>query len=121
MRQFLNSVCSCHRPKEIRLPTRVRHGLSHLKEQNFKYCLQVNINTICTCACDIESTSYFLVHCSLFTNKRCILLNTLKEIHRKLIDRDDAILNEIQLQESKFIDQITNSLDAGNDFYYIIK
>ena len=41
------------------------HLCEHKFKDNFKDCL----NPICNCGLDIESTSYFLLHCPLFNGE----------------------------------------------------
>ena len=55
--------------KRIRLMTRVRLGLSHLRKHKFSHYFQNFINPLCSCSMDIESASYFFLHCPLFDDK----------------------------------------------------
>ena len=54
-----NSFFDCHNPKEIKLITRLRLGLSHLREHKFKHSFQDTINPLCNCGQDIESSTHF--------------------------------------------------------------
>ena len=71
--------------KGIRLITRLRVGMGHLREHRFKHNFQDCLNPICSCGLDIESTSHFLLHCSTFNDERCTLLSTLNKIDYKLL------------------------------------
>ena len=62
------------------LLTRLRLGLSHLKEHRFKHNFQNPINPLCSCSLKIESTFHFLLHCHHYTNIRVTLLNSAAEI-----------------------------------------
>ena len=44
-----NSFFDCHNPKGIKLITRLRLGLSHLREHKFKHSFQDTINPLCNC------------------------------------------------------------------------
>ena len=44
-----NSLFNCHNPKEIKLITRLRLGLSHLREHKFKHSFQDSLNPFCSC------------------------------------------------------------------------
>ena len=46
------------------LLTRLRLGLSHLKEHRFKHNFQNRINPLCSCSLKIESTFHFLLQCN---------------------------------------------------------
>ena len=54
-----NSVYNCHNPKGINLITRLRLGLSHLREHKFKHNFQESLNPLCNCGHSIESTTHF--------------------------------------------------------------
>ena len=61
-----NSVYNCHNPKGLKFITRLRLGLSHLREHKFKHSFQDTINLLCSSGLDIESTEHFLLHCAQF-------------------------------------------------------
>ena len=77
--------------------TRLRLGLSHLREHKFIHKFQNCINPLCSCGTDIESTSHFFLHCPLFDDKRIILLSTLSKIDRKLMETNESSLTETLL------------------------
>ena len=76
----------------IRLITRLRLELSHLREHKFKYNFQNYLNPLCSCGLSIESTSHFLLHCPIFHNKRHTLLSTLNNIDSKILELNDSYL-----------------------------
>ena len=45
-----NNIYYCHNPKGIKLLTRLRLGLSHLREHKFKHNFQDCLNPICLCS-----------------------------------------------------------------------
>ena len=49
MRPFPDSFFDCHNPKGIKLITRLRLGLSYLREHKFKHSFQDTINPLCNC------------------------------------------------------------------------
>ena len=53
------SFFNCYNHKGIRLMTRLRLGLSHLREHKFNHNFQNCINPLCSCGMDIESTPHF--------------------------------------------------------------
>ena len=77
--------------------TRIRLELSHLREHKFNQNFQNCINPLCSCAMDIESTSHFFLHCSLFDDKTITLLSTLNKIDCKLIEANKSSLIETLL------------------------
>ena len=60
-----NKIFQCHNPKGIKLVTRLRLGLSHLREHKFKHSFQDTLNPFCSCGLDIETTSHYFLHCPL--------------------------------------------------------
>ena len=53
------SFFNCYNNKGIRLMTRLRPGLSRLREHKFNHNFRNCINPLCSCDIDIESTSPF--------------------------------------------------------------
>ena len=91
IRPFPHSAYSCHNPKGLKLVTRLRLGLSHLREHKFKHSFQDTINSLCSCGLDIEPTEHFLLHYSHFVDERCSLLSTIGKINYKLLENIDSV------------------------------
>ena len=75
------TVDYCHKPKGIKLLTRLRLGLSHLREHKFKHNFQDCLNPLCLCSDEIETSTHYLCQCPTFTNKRLTVLNKIKSIN----------------------------------------
>ena len=86
-----NSFFHCHNPIGIKYITRIRLGLSHLREHKFKHSFQDTLNPICNCGNDVE----FFLHCPLYSNERRTLLNSLVNIDHTLLDNTDFLLTQI--------------------------
>ena len=84
-----NSVFDIRNPKGIKLVTRLKLGLSHLREHKFKHSFQSTINPLCNFGQDIESTTHFFLHYPFFINERRTLLSTLRSLDSKLLDFTD--------------------------------
>ena len=56
IRPSANSVFKCHDSKGIKFLTRLRLGLSHLREHKFKHSFQDSLNPLCKCSFEVEST-----------------------------------------------------------------
>ena len=65
-----NSFFNCCNLKGIRLITRLRLELTHLREHKFKYNFQNCLNLPCSCGSSVESTYHFLLHCPILHDKR---------------------------------------------------
>ena len=54
-----NSVFNCYNRKGIKYLTRLRLGLSHLREHKFKQRFQDTMNPLCSCGLDVEIKTHF--------------------------------------------------------------
>ena len=63
-----NCVYSYHNRTEICLVTRLRPGLSHLREHKFKHSFWDTLNLLCICGNESEFRERFLLHCPQFFN-----------------------------------------------------
>ena len=66
--------------KGIKLITHLRLTLNHLCKQNFKNNVQDLLNHFCD-FWEIESSSHYLLHCSLFVNEIMTLLYSIRQIN----------------------------------------
>ena len=76
-----NRTFNCHNPIAIRLTTRLRLGLSHLRDLKFKYNFLDCLNTICWCGKDIETTVHYLLRCPIFPDERSFFFNNIRSIN----------------------------------------
>ena len=113
-----NSVFLCNNPKRIQLLTRLRPGLSYLRDHKFKHNFLDTLNPICNCGEDIETSCYYLLHCSLYTNERLAFLNVIKGIDNSILELNDSHIVEVLLYGIKFLDISSNTtiLNATIDF-----
>ena len=88
-----NNVLNCHKCKGIEYLTRLRFGLSHLREHVFKHSFQ----TFCLCGLDVETNTHFFLCCSLFSNQRSTLFSAVDNIDSSLINTNDTMLAYILL------------------------
>ena len=123
IRPSANSLFNCHNPKGIKFITRLRLGLSHLREHKFKHSFQDSLNPICSCGLDIESTAHFLLHCLTYIIERRTLLNTLVNIDNNLVDLCEPVLIKTLLFGSNSFDSDakTNVLNATIEYILSIK
>ena len=89
-----NSFSDCHNPKQIKLITRLRLGLNHLREHKFKHSFQDTINPLCNCGQDIESSTNFFLYYPFFINERRTLLSIICSLDSKLLDYTDYDLTQ---------------------------
>ena len=113
-----NSFFDCQSPIRIKYITQIRLGLyarnlcSHInfgfmRQHKFKHSFQDTLNPICHYGNDVESAVHFFLHCSLYSNERCTLLNSLVDVDHTLLDNTDFSLTQI--------------LQFGNTTFNVIK
>ena len=97
IRPSSNSISNCHSPKGIKLITKLRIGLSHLREHKFRHNFQDTLNSICNCWDDIETTIHYLLHCPNYLDEMRTLLDNLQSIGGKIHDKNDSQVSELLL------------------------
>ena len=97
MRPTSNRPFNCHNPIGIKLITRLRLGLSHLKDHKFKYNFLDRLNPICCCGKDIETTVHYLLDCPIFSDERSIFLNKSQSIDENVLSGSDSRISETLL------------------------
>ena len=85
IRPWPNNLYGIHDPLGIKLLTRIRLGLSHLREHKFRHNFQDTINPLCTCSLETEDTNHFFLRCQNFSTLRTTLLDELNTIEPNLI------------------------------------
>ena len=98
-----NSFYGCQNIMGIKLVTRLRLGLSHLREHKFKHSFQDKLNPLCSCGTDVESSTHFLLQCPSYINERCTLMSNVNRINPQISQ------TSLQL--------LTNTLLFGNSCY----
>ena len=117
IRPSKNSIFLCNNSKRVKLLTRLRLGLNHLRDQKFKHNFLDTLNPICNCDEDIETSWHYLLHCSLYTNQSLVLLNVMQVIDNSILELTDSHIVEVFLYGRKFLDISSNNsiLNATTD------
>ena len=105
-------------PKGLIFLTRLRVGLSHLREHKFKYSFLDTLNPICTGGSDIKTLNHFFLHCPRFTNERQNLLLKIERIIPDILIKDDTNITSILLYgDPSFSAELnTNILNVSIDY-----
>ena len=86
IRHSENNIFVCSNLKRVQLLTRLRLGLSHLREHKFKHNFQDTINPTWNCGEGIETSCHYLLHCLLYySNERQALLNVIQGIDNSIL------------------------------------
>ena len=96
-------VYKIHDPIGLKLLTRLRVNLSHLREHKFRHNFLDTLNSLCSCSLEIESTKRYLLRCPFYT-----------PIRKTLIDN---ITNAIGPISHLSDDKLVNLLLYGSDRY----
>ena len=115
-----NNLYYCQNPKGIKLLTRLRLGLSHLREHKFKHNFQDCLNPLCLCGNEIENSTHYLLHCPTYTNERLTLLNKIKSINCSILESSDAAVTKILLFGDNTLSNSSNTFILNSTIEYII-
>ena len=114
-----NDVYYCHNPKVIKLLTRLRLGLSHLRKHKFKHNFQDCLNPLCFCGNEMENSTHYLLHCPTFTNERLTLLNEIS-INCSILESSGAVVTKILLFGDNILSNSSNTFILNSTIEYII-
>ena len=70
-----NKISNIHDQVGIKLLTRLRLGLSHLREHKFRHNFEDTLNPLCSCSIEAETTLHFFLRCQFFNDIRETLMN----------------------------------------------
>ena len=116
-----NSTFNCHNPKGIKFLSRLRLGLSHLGEHKFKHSFQDSLNPFCFCGKgEVETSSHYLLYCSLYSNERLAFLNAIKNIDMSILQQSDPKLTNVLLFGDTSFDNNKNTFIFNATIDYII-
>ena len=80
-----NSTFNVHNPHGIKLLTRLRVGLSHLREHKFRHNFQDSLDPFCNCGRHIETTIHFFLSKSNHSNQKKALFEKISNIKGSLL------------------------------------
>ena len=104
VRPAANTIFEINNPYGLKLLTRLRVGLSHLRYHKFRHNFQECINPKCVCGLEIETTTHFLLHCPLFQSVRQSLLINIKKIDESILKKHDELITKTLLYgDGKFV------------------
>ena len=119
IRPKANFFFNCLDPKEVKLITRFRLGLSHLRDHKFKHSFQDCLNLICSCGIEVETTAHFLLHCPYYLDERKTLLDNIKFVLSNILERSDSFINNVFLFDDISLDGSSNAIILNATIIYI--
>ena len=95
---FPNRTFSSNKTRGIKLLSRLRLGLSHLRDQKFKLSFQDTLNYFCSCGKgEVETNSHSLLHCSNCSQKQLDFLNIIENIDKSILQQSDSKFTNVLL------------------------
>ena len=64
----------------VKLLARLRLQFSHLNEHKFRHGFSDNINLMCACGTEIETTEHFLLRCQFYSTQILELFEKLEKV-----------------------------------------
>ena len=119
-RRTPNKALNCHNLIGIKLITRLRLGLSHLRDHKFKHSFLDCFNPICYCGQDIETTVHYLIHCPIFSDERSIFFNNIQSIDENVLIRSDPKISDTLLIGISSFNDTRNTSILNTTVYYIL-
>ena len=113
-----NRTFNCHNPIGIKLITRLRLGLSHLRNHKFKHNFLDCLNPIC--GKDMETTVHYLLHCPIFSDERSIFLSNIRSIDENVLSGSDSRISETLLFGISSFNDTKNTSILNTTIDYIL-
>ena len=120
IRPCANSIFNIHNPYRIKLLTRLRLSLSHLRDPKFRHGFQDTLNPLCDCGNDTETTTRFFLHCPSFHTPRQTLLNNIRNIKEQILSHGKDELIQTFLYGNPNFNLTVNGLIFNATIEYLI-
>ena len=120
MRPSPNRIFNFHNPKGVKLLTRSRLGLSHLRDHKFKYSFRDSLNPICNCGTDVKTTTHYLFHCPLFSDQRLIFIRNILNIDNNILNLNDSRFSEVLLLGNSSFNNSESTFILNKTIEYIV-
>ena len=112
IRPSKSSVYNIHEPFGLKLLTRLRLELSHLRDHKFKHNFQDTLNPLCSCSLEPETVKHYLLHCPFYDNQRKTLLDNIYQLDERISDLTESNLIRLLLygDPNTFTNDINSSI-----------
>ena len=105
------SLFSIHYPQGVKLLSRLRLNLSHLKEHKFRYNFKECVTLMCGFGLEIESTQHFFLWCQLSHLERSEPLKSLYDIDLATNELNrDFIINLVLFDSDKYNKELNRKI-----------
>ena len=120
IRPTANSIFGFHNPTVVKLLTRLRLGLSHLRERKFKHSFQNTFNPLCSCGKEVETTFHFLLSYLNYSDERLTILSKIKNINPIILENTNSQITRFFLYGNKNFTASTNFIILSSTIEYIL-
>ena len=116
------NVYRIHHPRGRKLLTRLRLGLSHLREHKFRHNFNDTIDPFCLCGTNnLETSEHFLLHCPTYACLRRKLFDNLHNNNILLLPLEKSIIVQILLHGSDNYNTSMNKIIISTVIDFIIQ
>ena len=119
IRPTANSIFGWNNPIGVKLFTRLRLGLSHLREHKFKHSFQDTLNPLCSCGKEVETTFHFLLSCPNYSDERLTLLSKIRNINPNISENTNSQITLFFLYGDNNFTASTNFIILSSTIEYI--
>ena len=95
---------------DLKLITRLRLKLSHLRAHIFKHNSQDTLNPLCSCGLEIEDNEHFFLRCRFFASDRCALFEKLLKLNISINNLPTTCAVDILLYDDRTLDPAESKL-----------
>ena len=120
IRATANSTFGCHNPIGVKLLTRLRLGLSHLRKHKSKHSFQDTLNPLCSCGKEVETTFHFLLSCTNYPDERLTLLSKIRNISPNILENTNSQIIQFFLYADENFTASTNFVTLSSTIKYIL-
>ena len=113
-------IYNIHNPAGIKFLTRLRLGLSHLREHKFNHNFEDCINPLCSCSLETESIAHYFLHCHHFSEFRTTLFDDLRQIDLSIFNLPDDEKVQLLLYGSDKYNSNQNRLIINASIKFIL-
>ena len=108
IRPTASSIFGCRNLIGVKLLTRPRLWLSHIREHKFKYSFQHTFNALCSCGKEVVTTFHFLCSCPNYSDERLSLLSKIRNINPNTLENTNYQIAQFFLYGDKNFTASTN-------------
>ena len=97
IRPSTNSIYGINNALGVKYLSRLRLGLSLLREHKSNHGFLDTVDSYCKCGQDNESIIHFFLHCPIFDNIRATLFRNIRGIDNDILNQDEFTITQILL------------------------